>query len=68
MNITGFNPQQQEQGKISYSMNVSGADSFYTILYGTTSMKGKSDKNGVLKFEVKSGKERIPLKVIRQNL
>jgi hypothetical protein len=59
-----FQSSATGQGKISYSLNVSRADSFYTILYGATGMNGKSDKNGVLKFEVKSDKERIHIKVI----
>jgi len=56
-----------EQGKISYIMHVPEADSFYTIFYGNTSINGKSDKNGVLKFEVKSGKNKVALSIIQQN-
>jgi len=54
-------------GKVSYIMNVTEADTFYTINFGNTSMNGKSNKNGVLKFEVKSGKDQVALKVIKQN-
>ena len=50
-----------EQGKISYVINVSFPDSFYTISDGDKKMNSKSDNNGELKFDVKSGNKTISL-------
>ncbi|MEI6049580.1 MAG: hypothetical protein WCS03_11825 [Bacteroidota bacterium] len=52
-----------EQGKVSYNIHVLKANSLYTIYNGTKSIKAKSDKNGVFKFEVKTSKKAIPLKI-----
>lgn len=46
-----------EAGKVFYTINVSEPNSLYTIHAGDRILKSKSDKNGVLTFEVKSGKE-----------
>ena len=46
-----------EAGKVFYTINVSEPNSLYTIHAGDRILKSKSNKNGVLTFEVKSGKE-----------
>ena len=57
-----------EQCKVSYLIKVTEADSFYSIYDGTSSMNVKSDKNGVLKFNVKSGKKKVPLTIKQKKL
>jgi hypothetical protein len=54
----------KDQGKISYILNVSKPNGFCTVYDGHRSTNIKSDKNGVLKFEVNSSKETITLTVI----
>lgn len=56
---TWIQTSENERGKISYSINVSGINSYYNIYYGDTVIKSKSDKNGVLKFGVKSDAKTI---------
>jgi hypothetical protein len=48
-----------EKGKVYYIINVSEANCFYTIYFGNSSMSGKSDKNGILEFEVRSSENKI---------
>jgi hypothetical protein len=50
---------KSETGKILYSIDVSANDSSYTIYDGDTIIKNKSDKNGVLKFGVKSNAKTV---------
>ena len=50
---------KNELGKILYTIDVSATDSSYTIYDGGTIIKSKSDKNGVLKFGVKSNAKTI---------
>jgi hypothetical protein len=50
---------ENERGKVSYSINVSETGSFFTIYDGATIIKSKSDKNGMLKFVVKSDAKTI---------
>lgn len=52
-----------ENGKVSYILHVPGANIVYTIYDGTKSRKGKSDTNGFLKFEVKTNKNAVHLKI-----
>ena len=51
-----------ETGKISYNINVSNAGKEYTVSDGIKSWKLKSDKNGFLKFELKSGNKLLTIK------
>ena len=55
---------EEENGKISYTVNVSEADSFYTIINGNESLEGKSDKNGLLRFETECSKLPVIVKVV----
>ena len=50
---------ENARGKILYSVNVSGTNSYYTIYDGDTIIKSRSDYNGVLKFSVKSNAKTI---------
>ena len=56
----------EEQGKVSYIINVPAANSLYTIWFGNMSMNAKSDKSGILKFEVKSGRNPVKLRITEQ--
>jgi hypothetical protein len=51
----------EEKGKVVYALNVSKPDSFYTLSDGIKTTKVKSDKTGILQFEVKSGNKTISL-------
>ena len=53
-----------EKGKVTYIIPVSKANSYYTVYDGETSIKSKSDTNGVLKLELKSGNKMITIKQI----
>ena len=44
------------------TIHVSKDDNPYIVFDGTRSIKVKSDKNGVLKFELKSGNKSIAVK------
>jgi hypothetical protein len=59
---TWLQSSANEQGKVSYLIKVPRADSFYTINDGSRSIRAKSDKNGFLKFEIKSGNKTITIK------
>jgi hypothetical protein len=50
-----------EKGKVWYTLNVSKSDSFYTLSDGIKTTKVKSDKTGILRFEIKSGNKTISL-------
>jgi hypothetical protein len=50
-----------ETGKISYSINVSKANIDYSVSDGIKSWKLKSDKNGLLRFELKSGNKLVTI-------
>ena len=52
-----------EQGVVSYIVHVPLINSIYTIFDGEKSKNIKSDKNGFLKFEVKTSKKSIPLRI-----
>jgi hypothetical protein len=52
-----------EKGKVSYTIHVANANTLYTIYDGVKNRNSKSDKDGLLKFEVKTSKNAIPLKV-----
>jgi hypothetical protein len=64
---TWIQSSKNEQGKVTYFINLSGANSFYTFYDGNRSMTGRSDNNGVLKLEVKSGKEPVVLTLRKQS-
>lgn len=51
-------------GKVSYVLHVSKTNSLYSINDGNKTMKAKSDKDGLLKFEVKTNKTEMHVKVI----
>jgi hypothetical protein len=53
-----------DQGTVSYTLRVSKPSSIYTIYNCTKSIHVKSDKEGVLKFDEKTNKNEVPLKVI----
>jgi hypothetical protein len=52
-----------EKGTVSYILRVSSLNSVYAISDGTKTMNVKSDMNGLLKFEVKSNKNEVRLKI-----
>jgi len=54
-----------EKRTISYNMYVSAANSLYTISCGMVDKIVKSDKEGVLKFEVKSSKKAVVMTIIK---
>ena len=56
------------QSKVTYSMNKLKANSMYTIYDGIKSRNGKSDKNGVLTFEVKATEKPVTLRVVQQDI
>jgi len=58
-NYSWIQTSAKEEGNISYVINVSCADSFFTILDGNKKIISKCSKNGELKFVVKSGKKPI---------
>lgn len=51
-----------ETGKISYNINVSNSSKEYTVSDGAKNWKLKSDKNGFLEFELKSGNKLVTIK------
>lgn len=55
-----------EHGNITYNIHVSGASNFYIIYDGSRNLKGKSDENANLKFEVKSSKKTVVLTIRKQ--
>jgi len=57
-----------EKGTVSYILPVSRANSLYTVDEGTKSMNVKSDKNGFLKFVVKTSKNAVPLKIMNNRI
>jgi hypothetical protein len=54
-----------DEGKITYLLNVPGSDTNYIVNYSDRTMNCKSDKNGVLKFSVKAIKTRINITIKR---
>ena len=64
---TWLQSSTKEQGKVSYILKVSEANSFYIIYDGNKSVNSKSDKNGFLKFETISTKKTVTLTIKRQN-
>jgi hypothetical protein len=50
---------ENEHGKVSYTIRVTGTGSFYFIHNGDTIITSKSDKDGMLKFSVNSGSKTI---------
>jgi len=50
-----------EKGKISYIVHVAEADSFYTISDGNKNIECKSDRNGLLKFDMECSKLQKPV-------
>ena len=59
---TWLQSSTNEEGKIAYSLNVLKPNRLYTIYYGNRILNAKSDKNCVLKFEVKPGNKTITLR------
>jgi len=57
-----------EHGNITYNIHVSGASNFYIIYDGSRNLKGKSDENANLKFEVKSSKKTAVLTIRKQKI
>jgi hypothetical protein len=53
---------ENERGKITYNIQVSEINRNYTVFDGNKSIKLKSDKNGVLKFDLNSGDKLISIK------
>jgi hypothetical protein len=51
-----------QKEKVSYSIRVARPGSFYTVTDGTKITKVKSEKDGILKFESKSGDKTITVK------
>jgi hypothetical protein len=55
-----------EPAKVSYTINVSEPDNFYTIHLGESkTMNARSDHNGFLKFDVKPGEKTIALRITK---
>ena len=52
---------KNETEKITYNIHVSDTNRDYTVYDGIKSSKYKSDQNGVLRFELKSGDKRITI-------
>jgi hypothetical protein len=52
-----------EKGTVSYILHVSQPNSIYAISDGSKSMNVKSDKDGLLKFEVRTNKEERHLEI-----
>lgn len=51
------------KGTVSYTLHLPGTGSEYTISDGSKIRKGKSDRNGFLKFEVKTDKNLVRIEV-----
>jgi len=52
-----------DKGKTSYTLNGLKVNSFYTIIFDNKSINAKSDKNGVLHFDINSNNKFVTLTV-----
>ena len=52
-----------ESGSVSYTLRVSKPTTIYSIFDGIKSIQVKSDKDGLLKFDVNSNKNEVHLKI-----
>jgi hypothetical protein len=59
---TWLQSSENEKGNVTYILPVLRSVEGYTVYDGTRTIKIKSDKNGVLKFQVKSGVKTISVK------
>lgn len=53
---------ENEKGKVTYLLRVPKAESAYSVYDGNSTLSIKSDKNGVLKFDVKTGVKSISVR------
>ena len=60
--FTWLQSSENEKGKVTYLLQVSKPDSVYSVYDGNRMLTIKSDKNGVLKFEVKTGVKTISVR------
>ena len=62
-----FQSSTNDKRKISYTINLLKANSLYTLNYDNKSINFKSDKNGVLNFDINSINKLVTLTVKPQN-